>query len=186
MVSKVRKSFFSDFALELGYLCLTMQTQRSAAIHFDIQTLAQAVGNCDASDALPCQLSLPHWATLGSFMQPFPMSKGQILIEQGARDRTLYFIESGDLSAHSEDEHANIHMARVGAGTVLGEGSFFTRQPRRATVYASGPCKMWCLTPIRFKDLSQHHSPIALELTLAMGSVMAKRLSIAPKRAAVT
>ena len=163
-----------------------MQTQLPGAIHFDIQTLAQAVGQCDASDALECQFSMSHWTTLGSFMHPFPMNKGQILIEQGARDRTLYFVESGHLSAQSEDEHANIHMALVGAGTVLGEGSFFTSQPRLATVYASSPCKMWCLTQNRFKELSQHHSPIALELTLAMGSVMAKRLSTSPKRAAVT
>ena len=163
-----------------------MQTQFHSAINFNIQTLAQAVGACDTSDALKCQLSVPHWTTLGSFMHPFPMRKGQILIEQGAQDRALYFIESGHLSAHSEDDQANIHMAMVGAGTVVGEGSFFTRQPRRATVYASSPCKMWCLTPIRFKDLSQYHSPIAFELTLAMSSVMARRMSIARKRAAVT
>ncbi|MBH1958144.1 MAG: cyclic nucleotide-binding domain-containing protein [Burkholderiales bacterium] len=156
------------------------------AIRFDIQTLAQAISNSEASDALRCQFSLPHWTILGAFLQPFPLNKGQILIEQGARDCTLYFIESGTLSAHSEDEQAHMQLALVGAGTVLGEGSFFTHQPRRATVHAASLCKMWCLTPIRFKDLSRHHSPIALELTLAMGSVMAKRLGIAPKRAAVT
>ncbi len=155
-------------------------------IRFDIQTLAQAVAHCESSDALHCQFSLPNWTILGAFLQPFPLSKGQILIEQGARDCTLYFIESGTLSAYSKDENANMCLALVGSGTVLGEGSFFTHQPRRATVHASSPCKMWCLTPIRFKDLSRHHSPIALELTLAMGSVMAKRLSIPPKRAAVT
>ena len=163
-----------------------MQTQLASVIQFNIHTLAQAVESCHASDALKCQLSAPHWTTLGSFMQPFPMSKGQVLIEQGAHDRTLFFIESGHLSAHSEDEHAHMHMALVGAGTVLGEGSFFTRQRRKATVYASSPCKIWCLTPVRFNDLSQHHSPIALALTLAIGGVMASRLAIAPKRAAVT
>ena len=163
-----------------------MQTQLPGTTHFNIQMLAQAVGDCDASDGLKCQLSVPCWTTLGAFMQPFPMSKGQILIEQGARDRTLYFVESGHLSAHAEDEHANVRMALVGAGTVLGEGSFFTSRPRMATVYAASPCKMWCLSAGRFKDLSRLHSPIALELTLAMGSVMAKRLSAAPKQAAVT
>ena len=90
------------------------------------------------------------------------------------------------MSAHCEDENAKVQTALVGAGTVLGEGSFFSNQPRRATVYASSPCKMWCLTPLRFKELARHHSSIALELTLAMGSVMAKRLCIPPKRAAVT
>jgi CRP/FNR family cyclic AMP-dependent transcriptional regulator len=107
-------------------------------------------------------------------------------MEQGAHDYTLYFIESGTLSAHSEDEKARMHMALVGAGTVLGEGSFFSQQPRRATVHASGPCKLWCLTPIRFRALASRHGPIALELTLAMGSVMAKRLCIRLKQAAVT
>ena len=157
-----------------------------AAIRFDIQGLAQAISNCQASDALRCQFSLPHWNILGAFMQPFPLSSGQVLMEQGAHDCTLYFIESGTLSAHSEDEKARMQMALVGAGTVLGEGSFFSQQPRRATVHASSPCRLWCLTSIRFRDLASRHSPIALELTLAMGSVMAKRLCIRPKRAAVT
>ena len=156
------------------------------AILFDVQSLAQAIHNSQASDALRCQLSLPHWTTLASFMHPFPLGKGQVLIEQGARDSTVYFIESGALSAQSEDDNSRIQSAMVGAGTVLGEGSFFSSQPRRATVYASSPCKMWCLTPPRFRDLARHHSSIALELTLAMGSVMAKRLAIPPKRAAVT
>ncbi len=157
-----------------------------AAIRFDIQGLAQAISSCQASDALRCNFSLPHWNILGTFMQPFPLNSGQVLMEQGAHDFTLYFIESGTLSAHSEDEKARMQMALVGPGTVLGEGSFFSQQPRRATVHASSPCKLWCLTPIRFRDLSCRHSPIALELTLAMGSVLAKRQCIRPKRAAVT
>ena len=168
------------------YLCNTMNAQLPGAIRFDVQTLVQVIQNCEASDALRCQLSLPHWTTLASFMHPFPLNKGQVLMEQGARDATLYFIESGALSAHCEYENAKVHTALVGAGTVLGEGSFFSNQPRRATVYASSPCRMWCLTPLRFKELARHHSSIALELTLAMGSVMAKRLCIPPKRAAVT
>jgi CRP/FNR family cyclic AMP-dependent transcriptional regulator len=168
------------------YLCNIMNALLPGAIRFDVQTLAQVIQNCEASDALGCQLSTPHWTTLASFMHPFPLNKGQVLIEQGTRDATLYFIESGALSAHCEDEHAKIHTARVGAGSVLGEGSFFSNQPRRATVYASTPCRMWCLTSLRFKELARHHSSIALELTLALGSVMAKRLCIPPMRAAVT
>ena len=157
-----------------------------SAINFDVQNLAEATKNSQASDALRCQLSLPHWATLASFMFTFPLNKGQVLIEKGAWDSTLYFIESGALNAQCEDDNAKIQTALVGAGSVLGEGSFFSSQPRRATVYASSPCKMWCLTSLRFKDLARHHSAIALELTLAMGSVMAKRLAIPPKRVAVT
>ncbi|MDO9359074.1 MAG: cyclic nucleotide-binding domain-containing protein [Polaromonas sp.] len=156
------------------------------SIRFDIRGLAQAIAHSHASDALRCQFTPQQWEVLGSYMQPFAMQQGQVLIEQGSTDHTLYFIESGTLSVHYEDEKARIRMALVAAGTVVGEGAFFSHQPRNATVQASNACKVWCLTPLRFKELSNRHSPIALELTLAMGGVLAKRLYNRPKRVAVT
>lgn len=163
-----------------------MNASLPAAIHFDIQGLARAITQCQAADAVRCDFSLPHWNILGAFLQPFPLNSGQVLMEQGAHDCTLYFIERGTLCAHYADAKERMQMALVGAGTVVGEGSFFSRQPRRATVHPSSPCKLWCLTPIRFKELASRQGPIALELTLAMGSVVAHRLRIRPKRAAVT
>lgn len=155
-------------------------------IRFDIQGLAQAFAHCQASDAMRCQFSVSHWETLASYMHPFDLRSGQVLIEQGAADRTLYFVESGTLSVHLQDEKAQIHMALVGPGSVVGEGAFFSHQPRNATVQASGDCKLWCLTPMRFLELANRHSPVALELTLAMAAVLARRLYIRPKRVAVT
>jgi CRP/FNR family transcriptional regulator, cyclic AMP receptor protein len=163
-----------------------MNAPLAANLRFDIHGLAQAIAHCHASDALRCQFSVPQWEILATYMQPFALSAGQVLIQQGAADRTLYFIESGTLSVHYEDEKARVRMALVGPGSVLGEGAFFSHQPRNATVQASGDCKLWCLTPMRFLELSNRHSPIALELTLAMGAVMARRLYIRPKRVAVT
>ena len=157
-----------------------------ANLRFDIHGLSQAIAHCNASDALRCQFNQPHWDILASYMQPFALNSGQVLMEQGALDRTLYFIESGSLSVHYEDEKGRVRMALVGAGTVLGEGAFFSHQPRSATVHASTACKLWCLTPMRFLELANRHSPVALELTMAMGAVMAKRLYNRPKRVAVT
>jgi len=114
------------------------------------------------------------------------LRSGQVLIEQGAADRTLYLIESGTLSVHYKDEKSRIRMALVGAGSVLGEGSFFSHQPRTASVQASGECMLWCLTPMRFLELANRHSGLALDLTLAVGAVMARRLYIRPKRVAIT
>lgn len=58
-----------------------------------------------------------------------------------------------------------------------GEASKFLKcQPRRVTVHALSLCQLWCLAVLRLRDLSRHHSPIALKLMLA----------IAPKRVAVT
>lgn len=163
-----------------------MNAPLAGNFRFDIHGLAQAIAHCNASDALRCQFNQPHWDILAGYMQPFVLNSGQVLIEKGSPDRTLYFIESGTLSVHYEDEKARVRMALVGPGTVLGEGSFFSHQQRSATVQASTQSKLWCLTPLRFLELANRHSPIALELTMAMGAVMAKRLYNRPKRVAVT
>ena len=152
----------------------------------DIQGLAHAITQSPASDALRCQFSAAQWEVLGNYLQPFSLRSGQVVIEQGAQDRTLYFVESGGLSVHYEDDKARVRMALVAAGSVVGEGSFFSHLPRSATVQATGPSKLWCLTALRFLELSNRQSPLALELTVALGSVMAKRLFNRPRRVAVT
>jgi CRP-like cAMP-binding protein len=112
--------------------------------------------------------------------------QGQVLIEQHAQDRTLYLIESGGLSVHYEDDKGRVRMAIVGPGSAVGEGAFFTRLPRNATVQAASPSKIWCLTPIRFTELSNRQPGLALELCIALGSLVARRLVNKPKRVAVT
>jgi CRP/FNR family transcriptional regulator, cyclic AMP receptor protein len=152
----------------------------------DIQGLAQAIATSPASDALRCQFNPSQWELLAGYFQPFALQSGQVVIEQGAQDRTLYFIESGGLSVHYEDDKGRVRMALVSAGSVVGEGAFFSHLPRSATVQASGPSKLWCLTSLRFLELSNRHSTLALELAIALGSVMAKRLYNRPRRVAVT
>jgi CRP/FNR family cyclic AMP-dependent transcriptional regulator len=163
-----------------------MNAPLPTALRFDIQGLVNAIAHSHASDTLRCQLSPQQWETLASYMQPFAMQQGQVLIEQGSSDQTLYFIESGTLSVHYEDDKGRVRLALVAAGTVVGEGAFFSRMPRNATVQASSASKVWCLTALRFKELSNRNSPIALELTLGLGGVLAKRLYNRPKRVAVT
>jgi CRP-like cAMP-binding protein len=68
----------------------------------------------------------------------------------------------------------------------VGEGAFFTRQPRNATVQATSPCKIWSLTPIRFTELSNRQPQVALEIAIALGSLVSRRLANRPKRVAVT
>lgn len=152
----------------------------------DIQSLARAIAHSPAVDALRCQFTASQWETLSGYLQAFVLKGGQVLIEQGAQDRTLYFVESGGLSAHYQDDKGRVRMALVGAGSVVGEGAFFSHQPRSATVQASGPSRLWCLTSMRFLELAHRHSPLALELTIGLGAVMAKRLYNRPRRVAVT
>ena len=152
----------------------------------DVMGLAHAMAHSNALDAVPLNLEDAKWQTLANYLQPVNLQQGQALIEQGVKDRTVYFVESGSLTVHYEDSRERVRIAVVGAGSLLGEGAFFSHLPRSATVHAGSACRLWCLTPLRFRELSTRYPEIALDLTVAMSAVLARRMYNKPKRVAVT
>jgi CRP-like cAMP-binding protein len=153
---------------------------------FNIQDLVQAVTRNNVYDSFSVSLQSAQWELLAQYMQPFTLAAGQVLIDQGSADRTLYFVETGSLSVHVEDDDGNMKLALINPGSVVGEGAFFSRLPRTASVIATGPCKLWSLTPIRFTELANRQPVVALEVVMGLGAVIAKRLANKPKRVAVT
>jgi CRP/FNR family transcriptional regulator, cyclic AMP receptor protein len=158
----------------------------TAAARFDVLDLAKAMRASNALDAVPLNLPDAQWVVLGDYLQPVSLRQGQVLIEQGVKDRTVYFVESGSLTVHFEDDKDRVRIAVVSAGSLLGEGAFFSHLPRSASVHAGSLSRLWCLTPLRFRELSQRHPAVALELTVAMSAVLARRMYNRPKRVAVT
>src|SRR4051812_218123 len=106
-------------------------------VHFDVQGLVKAILENDSSDGFRPQLSAAQWDILGSYLQPFAVSGGQKLIDQGAEDRTLYLLEAGAVTVHYEDSKGRVRLAVINAGSAVGEGAFFSRNLRSATVQAS-------------------------------------------------
>ncbi len=163
-----------------------MNAQLPASVRFDIQGLAQSMRLSSALDAVPLNLNDGQWPQLANYLQPVALLQGQVLIEQGVKDRTVYFVESGTLTVHYEDSRERVRIAVVGSGSLLGEGAFFSHLPRSATVHAGSDCRLWCLTPLRFRELSTRHPEIALDVSVAMAAVLARRMYNRPKRVAVT
>lgn len=155
-------------------------------LHFDVQGLIHASAHNQTLDAFHPNLTSKQWELLGTYLQPFAVQQGQVLIQQNASDRTVYIVETGTLTVHYEDDKGRLRLAHVDAGSAVGEGAFFTRQPRNATVQATSPCKIWSLTPIRFTELSNRQPQVALEIAIALGSLVSRRLANRPKRVAVT
>lgn len=155
-------------------------------LKFDVAGLAQAIASNDAYDCMALKLSPTQWDVFGSYVQPFASMQGQLVIEQGAKDRSVYFVESGQLSVHYQDEKGRVRLAMVGPGSVVGEGAFFSHLPRSATVQAASHSKLWCMNPMRFTELCNRHSAVALEVSMGLGGVLAKRLVNRPKRVAIT
>lgn len=163
-----------------------MSTPFSSHDKPDIKALLEAVTNNPNDPTLSHMLTQAQWAVLSGYMQSSMLAPGQVLITQGAEDRTLYFVESGMLTVHFEDAAGKIRLAAVGAGSVVGEGGFFSYMARSATVQAGSACKLWALTPMRFSELSNRHPNVALALAMALGAIMAKRVVSNRRRIAVT
>jgi CRP/FNR family transcriptional regulator, cyclic AMP receptor protein len=151
-----------------------------------IRGLVEAVTANTVEDSLGKYVTPPQWDAMSPFLQPFTLAQSQVLIAQGALDRTLYFLESGSLSVHFEDSTGRVHLAIVSAGSAVGEGGFFSQLPRNATVQAVGECKVWNMTYIRFLELSQKLPRVALSLSMALGAIITKRMTDRRKRVSVT
>lgn len=156
------------------------------SVKLDLSGLINALVQASAEDSMSNPLSAAQWDTLSAYLQPVALAAGHTLFNQGASERSLYFIESGSLSVHYQDEKERLRLAIVTAGSVVGEGAFFSHRPRSATVQATAPCKLWSLTAIRFTELSNRQPAIALQLVMAVGAVIAKRMANRRRRIATT
>ena len=163
-----------------------MNAPLPSKLQFDVHGLVHAIAQNQSMDAFHPNLTANQWELLGTYLQPFAVRQGQVVIEQNASDRTVYFVESGQLTVHYEDDRKRLRLATVESGSAVGEGAFFTRQPRNATVQAATAAKLWSLSPIRFTELTNRQPQLALEIALALGSLVSRRLANRPKRVAVT
>lgn len=152
----------------------------------DINGLIEAINNCQDEESMINPLTKAQWEILTPYLAPTQLAPSQVLFQQGSQERTLFFVESGSLSVHFEDEQQRIRLAIVGAGSVVGEGAFFSHRPRNATVQAVAATRLWGLPNIRFTELCNRQPTVAVAVAMAAGSVLAKRLGNRKRRVATT
>ena len=159
---------------------------RPQKVNDSVVRLASSIQSSQQFDAIRLTLKLADWVILAEHLQAFTVEQGQEVIRQGATEVTVYLIESGDLGVYREDATGKVELASVGPGSVVGEGAFFSRTPRNATVQAKSRCVLWGLSPMRYAELAHRHPSIALSFVMALGSVVTRRMTNSPKRGAVT
>jgi CRP/FNR family cyclic AMP-dependent transcriptional regulator len=156
-------------------------------MHLPTHKLQEAISSNTSYDAFAPRLAQPQWETLGNYLQYLDVAQGHMLIARGTQDRMLFFVESGVLSVDAAvcNEHG-VRVAILAAGSVVGEGAFFSRLPRSADVTAISAARLWRLSPMRFTEMSQRQPALAVELALALGAVLAMRSRDRLKRATIT
>ena len=128
-------------------------------------------------------LQLRHWSgeqwqTLFAATTPRTFRASEVIIQRGVVDRALYFVAAGSLEVGVTymDGVSISPIAKIGAGSVIGEQSFFDAQPRSANVWAVTEEELLCLTNAQFAQLSDREPALARDLLFALGRVLSLRL----------
>jgi CRP/FNR family transcriptional regulator, cyclic AMP receptor protein len=134
----------------------------------------------DASEA--------EWATLLDFTQARRFGAGQEVLHAGGGGRSLYLLLEGTVEVVGPQTRFGRKRpgARLDAGSVVGEVSFFDGAPRSAGVRALTPAVLAELTPEGFDNLAAGHPDLARRLLLDLGRILAGRLRRAEATARAT
>lgn len=128
-------------------------------------------------------LLLPEWGDadwnkLLDRTRPYPFHASEVLIRRGATDRALNFVAAGSLEVGitQVDGVSISSLARITAGSVIGEQSFFDGQPRSANVWGVTDGELLRLEFEDFTRFGQEEPVLARDLLFALARVLSSRL----------
>jgi hypothetical protein len=106
---------------------------------------------------------------------------GDILAHQGEPGDEMYIVVSGDVRVliASENQKETREIARRSSGDYVGEMAIISREPRIATLVASGRVRTLCIDQKRFEGIMRERP----EIGLAMMRVLCQRLKEASHQA---
>ena len=122
--------------------------------------------------------SAVEWRKLFAVTTPRPFKASEVVIQRGVADRALYFVGAGSLEVGITyvDGVSISPLAKIGAGSVIGEQSFFDGQPRSANVWAVTEGELLCLTQEKFHQLAANEPMLMRDLLFALGRILSLRL----------
>ena len=138
----------------------------------NVQQLVDAIGALDATDALQCKLTVEEWKKLAPYLSVRFLRVGEPVVKEGDNDRELFILAEGELQVTI----AGMVLATLQPGSVVGEGAFFSGQPRSATVTPSAAGVAWGLSWERFDAMSHKHPRLAVDLVKGLATVLAIRM----------
>ena len=120
-----------------------------------IASFRAGVASASGEGLTPRGWSAEDWRELFRFTDIRRIGAADVLIRRGDPDCTLYFVLHGNLEVviHSGDGISMGPLTRVGAGSVLGEQSFFDGNPRSASVWAVVESEVAAMTPAAVRGL---------------------------------
>lgn len=129
------------------------------------------------------RLQLPDWSDadwnkLLDCTQSRAFRTSEMVIKGAAIDRALYFVVAGTLEVGiSQVDGVSIStLAKITAGSVIGEQSFFDGQPRSANVWAVSEGELLRLDYDDYTRFGREQPALARDLLFAVARVLSTRL----------
>jgi len=138
-----------------------------------------------ASGVLPAsdRLLLPEWSDadwnrLLGRTRPRPFRASEVVIQRGAADRDLFFVVAGTLEVGVThiDGVSISPLARINAGSVVGEQSFFDGQVRSVNVWGVTDGELLTIEFDEFARFGREGPALARDVLLALARVLSARL----------
>jgi CRP-like cAMP-binding protein len=147
--------------------------------HARIFLHAARASSAPSSDVLLLpQWSEANWAELLGRAYARRVDASEIVIARGTEERALYFTVAGEYEVGGAylGGVSLTSLARIPAGSVFGEQSFFDALPRSANVWAQTEGELLMLPFERYQQFSAQAPVLARDLLFALARVLSLRL----------
>jgi len=118
------------------------------------------------------------WNKLFNRTRPQPFRNSEVVIKRGDADRSLFFVTSGSLEVGitQVDGVSIAPLAKITAGSIIGEQSFFDGQPRSANVWGVSDGEMLKMEYDDFDRFTREEITLGRDLVFALARVLSSRL----------
>ena len=116
-----------------------------------------------------------------------PFSTGEVIVQEGQRDRFLYLIEEGSAEVFcdvwlEDDKHIRPGIWPLGPGDLFGELVLFDHRPRAASVIANAPGRLVAINAEQLQAFLDAHPELGYRLLKELFVVLTERLRRANQR----
>ena len=116
------------------------------------------------------------WDLLLSLTQVSRFRAGEVVVQKGEAQRTLYIVGTGTLEVVVPRGMGVQRIATIDEGSVFGEQAFFDGHPRSATVRAVTDCELMALHYEAFDTLAAKEPRLAQIVLMDLGRILSLRL----------
>ena len=106
--------------------------------------------------------------TLAAILGVRHLKDGELLVNEGGAEQTLFILASGKLAVISSTEGKENLVYTMKEGECAGTRAFVDRAPRKATLRAMGNATVYTLTPDAFESLLDANPRLAYKVMRAL------------------